>query len=596
MEGDSSIEEDLELFKEICIETDSDSETEDFISFFGKPLPRPPPEPATEYLEKWIDFEKYIEEKCENRINILDRSRFHNIERPIIIGFNHFRERCYYHTKWLDRFYQLSLIYGNRIEFIVADFMDIDIMYPHSNPISFYCTLVKPENESFYVYTIDERKRMLQYFDAYKTTDSLVELSENLLKGKLYISQPISESQTDHNVRISVHLNFDEMVTNSNKDILLIVGLGGYQPHQEREPDYELIAEELKASNIDIVYIDGDKNYVPFKFNVNCYPTLIFIPYNDKEQFVYFNGSARDTKHVIQFLQDNMGLQGACLRQRQLSALRYKPFTLPENTELHFNDLPRYINEYYPKSFNVLDRKTFDISKGYQCHIILFMDFKGNDLAYYFKTIQIVHQVAEGKHGYGVNYWIADLNDLDVIYPKWYHKYIKDLVYDKCVPQVYAVDRTKRTYKVQDVFKTASSLFYYTYNLIYNNMYYSQLKTAINHCDKVISCIADNFEMFIKKCKSHIFLTMYRSIYSESFKLLKILDEMVAEAHSLNVILIKMDAKFNYVPLEYVHSSYPVHFFIPHHKKDTETIRYKSIAQNKDDILEFIRKSVEQLL
>lgn len=589
----ATIEEEYQLFQQICLDSDTDEDsTVDYENVRETPLrlrPRPPPEPTKPIVEKYIDFEKYLQENYGNRIKILNRSTFHLIQRPIILFFNHFREKCFYHTEWLDRFYKVSLKYGDRIEFIAADQMDMDLMYPHTNPINFFCYLISPEDESPCVYAIDETKQICEYFDAYKTVENLSKLCENLLDGSLYISQAIPEKQ-ETLVKVCVHSNYNDIVTNSTQDTFLIVGLGIYIPCEENEPNYEQMAEEFQTANIQIVYIDGHRNYVPFKFNANSYPTLLFIPHEDQEDFIRYDRGPRDTENVRDFLQKNMGSQGKHWRQIERMKLQYKPFRLPKGNELHVEELNVYIKDNFPNSIHVLDRNSFRTIK--KCIIITFMDFKGHGIKFYLPALQNLYQVAESKYIFGVEYIIADLQDIDILYPTWYEQYMEDLQIDSTIPQVYAIDRMKNARHV-DPFKTAASIFYYSYHLIYSGLFHSQPVTVSEtNSDKVKTCVAQNLKPSIEQSKIDVFLTIYWGTYRDSNKILNVLEEIADEATCLNVKMIKMDAKLNFVPLEYTYSKYPVHFFITRHNmNDERTIRYISLQQSKDDIFGFIRRN-----
>ena len=92
------------------------------------------------------------------------------------------------------------------------------------------------------------------------------------------------------------------MVLKSTKNIFLIVNLVPYQNDQAYEPNYDKLALTFKDSNLDFVYMEAEKNYIPFELHVNCYPTLIFIPSNDKNNFIYYEGF-RNEEDITEFLQ-----------------------------------------------------------------------------------------------------------------------------------------------------------------------------------------------------------------------------------------------------------------------------------------------------
>lgn len=96
----------------------------------------------------------------------------------------------------------------------------------------------------------------------------------------------------------------------------------------------------------------------------------------------------------------------------------------------------------------------------------------------------------------------------------------------------------------------------------------------------------------MKNAKQNIFLTIYRSNYIESHKILNILNEIAQEVQDLDVELVKIDAKYNSISAEYSYDTYPVHFFIPKGRRDEDTVRYINQNSSKEEILEFIKNNI----
>ncbi|KNC25552.1 hypothetical protein FF38_12971 [Lucilia cuprina] len=162
-----SFEDITKSFDQIDIQDLPDSEKNDIFASTDMTYYKYVPKQIFPHQEpEYIDFELYIKENCENKIKVLNRETFTQIQRPIVIFFHHFREKCAYLSKWLDIIYQLVLKYGDRIEFIAADIYDIDVIYPRSNPINFYRRIVRPKKDSPKIYVIDEKKRIHQHFEA----------------------------------------------------------------------------------------------------------------------------------------------------------------------------------------------------------------------------------------------------------------------------------------------------------------------------------------------------------------------------------------------------------------------------------------------
>lgn len=256
------------MLKQLAMEKGGDENIYVYKQWRYKPIPQPkervkPPEK--------IDFELYIKEKCENKIKILKRETFHEIKKPIIIMFNHFREMCYYHKIYLNRLYELAGKYGEHIEFIAADIYDIDIIFPGRSPLSFYSILVRPEDITPYTYAINEHKCIYELMDAYKELDTLRELCENLLKQKLFPSQTIPENNENKLIKICVHHNHEELVEKSTKNIFIIIN---FDKLENNEIQYDKVALALKDYNLDIVYMQAEENYIPFKYYAYCFLLL----------------------------------------------------------------------------------------------------------------------------------------------------------------------------------------------------------------------------------------------------------------------------------------------------------------------------------
>ncbi|XP_058974191.1 uncharacterized protein LOC105261651 [Musca domestica] len=593
-------EEEFRLFRQITIEDDESNQQiikPKTIIRKRKYPPRPPrlpPSPQQNLHDNYVDFVCYVREKCENKIKILQRSTFQAIERPIILAFNHFREFCYYHQDKLDTLFKLSLQYGDRIEFLVGDQMDMDVLYPNTNPIELLSYSLRPEDQNIQVYAINERKWVYEHFDAYNTEETLAELCENLLNGSIYRSQAIPEPG-ETLVKICVHLSFEKVVWQSSQDILLIIGYGDYSPrdeyHLKYEPNYEELAKEFVDSNVKIVYMDGDKNYTKFEYNAGGYPTILFIPHNDKNAFIHYMQGARDTENMRNFIKQNVGAQGEKWRQEDRNKLKYKPFSLATDKQLTYEDLGLYVDENFPRSFQLLNRNSLKTDNN--CHIIHLFDFQGTPITYYQDILKKIHQVAQGTFCYAVKFLIGDFRDVNIIFPKWYLKHLdnKQLENSK-QPQVYAIDRMKLIYKISDL-PTPSSWFYYFVKLHYSQLSYSQTPYTCRpwRRDVVKTCVAENFHTHINNSRHNIFLTIYRSNYIESHKILNILNEIAQEVQDFGVELLKMDVKYNSISVEYSFDTYPVHFFIPKRNRDEETVRYINKNSSKENILEFIRNN-----
>ncbi|KAM7361940.1 uncharacterized protein ACRADG_012801 [Cochliomyia hominivorax] len=528
---------------------------------------------------EFLDFAKYIQDNCENKIQILNRQTFVEITKPLIIVFNHFREKCHYHKKCLDVLYEASLKYSEQIEFIAADIMDIDVIYPEKNPLTFWTKMKRPEEQTPYIYAIDEKKRIYEYLD-YNRKRSLEELCEHLLSKKLYPSQPIKENLETDLIKIAVHDNFEEMVLKSSKNIFLIIN---NEEIEEYEGNYNDLSGDLKDLNLDIVYIEAEKNYIPFEYKVNCYPTIIFIPSQDKKNFVYYEGleSERDflekvikkPEYVKKLLQEQQG-------PGQRPAIEVAP-----DFKREFHKLCFFLQEHYRNSLEVLDRAVVEKSK---CLIfIAFMDFQKHFTAQHIKWFNELNQLAAISV---YKFFVADFKDIDVINSKWLPE---DLIKSaQGQPKIYAIDRLNHTYEFGN-FSSITSLYYFADQIEHGDLYYSQVYSSDQEHKLIKEWTADAFHNLLYSTNKHLFLTFYSSDDENSEKLMKLLEEISEEVKELNVEVVKFDVKLNYVDLEYAQDRYPVHYFINKNNK-----QYNKLAENNDfdknKLMKFIENYVEE--
>ncbi|KAI8129184.1 hypothetical protein FF38_12963 [Lucilia cuprina] len=439
--------------------SDSEYETETYTE-------RPPTPPRI--VLKAIDFEEYVKENYEDKIKILNRKTFQQISKPIIIVFNHFREKCAYHTKILDTVHQLALKYGERIEFIAADMFDIDLLKFKRIALDFFYGDVSPEKVNAFIFAIDQQKRVheLHYADE-QSVESLTNLCEDLLNDRLFKSQPLPEPDSSRLVKICVHDNYHELVTNSTKHILLIVNHTDYTEIKPDEgPNYEMVAEHLKPYNVDVVYINGDQNYIPYELGITCYTTLVLIPQDDKTNFIcHPTGGDSIEENIINtvkmYIEDRKAFEE--LKEKERSTNWYYPLKITTDFNLDIKELPQYLKEKCGDCLKVFQRSELENIQN-DCNILIFMDFRNDKcLTHHLKWIDQVYQVAMNLEG--INYFIADYKDIDVINTEWKSENFKEnITPESMVPRVFGIDQNKNKFQMKD-FKNPATLFYFGYGL-----------------------------------------------------------------------------------------------------------------------------------
>lgn len=536
---------------------------------------------------KDVHFEQYIRDNCANKITILHRETFHQILHPIIIIFNHFHVKCAYHTKWLDMLYELALQYGDRMEFIAADIIDMNIMYPNSNPMNFFTRITRPEEEPSTIFVIDQKKRTHYIFDANTNLEKLTQICKDIFNDKLFPSLPITDTNNGKLVKTCVHRNYDDLVLKSSKNILLIIGLHASLEACESEPDYEKVAWTLKDYNLDIVYIEAEKNYVPFEFGTLTYPTLIYLPFNDKNNFIFYE-NYRSEDLIIQFLKNvTTKPEYLHLKQKQHRLRNQcKIVKVPNDFQLEFDGLNDFLYQHYDERITLFDRKMLNNMK--QTLLIAFFDFKDKCLPHHVQWFDKIFQVAENC--YSIKFCVADIKDVNIINTKWQ---ANDLIEDSSSKtKICAIDCYNLTYEMID-FNTLPSLFYFTCALENGNLFYTQAFHKNTTSEGVKVWTAQYFYKLLNKTKKHTFIAFYSSDDQESEKLCVLLEQVSEDVKNFNVEIVKYDVSLNYTSLEYVQSSYPAYYFIPKNNKNDSRL-YINENLNRNDMVEFIKNNVDK--
>ncbi|KNC25530.1 hypothetical protein FF38_12968 [Lucilia cuprina] len=456
--------------------------------------------------------------------------------------------------------------------------MDIDILYTKRNPLSFCSRLVRPENQTPFVYALDERKRVHEH--SIQGEKDIYELCENLLTGKLFPSQPIPENNENNLIKICVHDNYEDLVLNSTKNIFLIIHK---HKNQTMETDYENLALELKDYNLDIILMEAEKNYIPFEYQIKSYPTILYIPHDDKNNFVYYDDLQNELEFLKKVHEQPQYLKS--LQQEQQSKIQCKSVQIAADVRLPFKKLPQFLKDKYDGCFEILDREVIEKSK--KLILIAFMNFQGKCNPQHIEWLNKLYQLAEVSV---FKFFIADFEDIDVINTKWQMEELIESSQGK--PKIYALDRLNHTYEFGN-FDSILSLYYFADSIEHGDLYYSQVYPSDTQETLVKTWTADLFYSLLYSTKKHIFITFYSSLDEHAENILNLLELLAKEVKELNVELVKFDIELNYVDLEYAQKKYPAFYFISKLNK-RHSLHYADNDLNFDKMLNFIKMNVEE--
>ncbi|ELT97494.1 hypothetical protein CAPTEDRAFT_170995 [Capitella teleta] len=139
------------------------------------------------------------------------------------------------------------------------------------------------------------------------STNALEKFTNDFLAGNVepYLkSEPIPSSQ-DKDVKVVVAKNFDDIVNDATKDVMIEFYAPWARECKTFAPKYDEIAARLTSyGDIVIAKMDATVNDVPHRYTIRRFPTLFFSPKGFKDSPLRYVGSL-EVNDVIDFINEN---------------------------------------------------------------------------------------------------------------------------------------------------------------------------------------------------------------------------------------------------------------------------------------------------
>lgn len=143
---------------------------------------------------------------------------------------------------------------------------------------------------------------MKEIFDMPNFEKFLTAFSQNLLEAFLK-SEPVPAEQGA--VKVAVAKNFDELVVQNTKDVLVEFYAPWCGHCKKLTPIFDELGEKMETlgENVEIVKMDATANDVPSGYDVRGFPTLFWVPSTTKKPEPYNGG--REIADFVKFIDEN---------------------------------------------------------------------------------------------------------------------------------------------------------------------------------------------------------------------------------------------------------------------------------------------------
>merc|ERR1712142_214302 len=153
---------------------------------------------------------------------------------------------------------------------------------------------------NFAVSNKDDFMSELTEFDMETFKDFLTQLEAGNIEPYIK-SEPVPDNSAA-SVKVAVAKNFEELVTKSEKDVLVEFYAPWCGHCKELTPIYDELGEKMAEEAVEIVKMDATANDVPPAYDVKGFPTLYWVPKGSKKPESYNGG--RELDDFIKFISE----------------------------------------------------------------------------------------------------------------------------------------------------------------------------------------------------------------------------------------------------------------------------------------------------
>eukprot|EP00033_Pygsuia_biforma_P000992 GCRY01001136.1.p1 GENE.GCRY01001136.1~~GCRY01001136.1.p1 ORF type:complete len:489 (+),score=109.92 GCRY01001136.1:105-1571(+) len=247
-------------------------------------------------LENWIY--KYSVPKI-GQLTQTNQARFQKQGLPIV--------KLYLDVNWQNR--KSMKYYQNRVNKILPEF-EGKVLFALVSNTEFQKEVEQFGEKKDLVIVVDDWKNDARYLfpDKKFNVNTFRDFVKDFLGGKIekfVKSQPIPATPKEDDVTVVVAKNFEDIVLDETKDVLLEVYAPWCGHCKKLAPVYSDLARKMrKHGSVVIAKVDGTANDLPPAFKASGYPSLFFAPAHKKDSPMKYSGE-RDLGSFMKFIKEN---------------------------------------------------------------------------------------------------------------------------------------------------------------------------------------------------------------------------------------------------------------------------------------------------
>merc|ERR1711993_152808 len=140
--------------------------------------------------------------------------------------------------------------------------------------------------------------KMTEEFSMETLKDFLTQLEAGNVEP--WIKSEAVPDNSANDVKVAVAKNFEELVTKSEKDVLVEFYAPWCGHCKKLTPIYDELGDKMADEDVEIVKMDATANDVPPAFSVSGFPTLFWLPADTKKPESYQGG--REVDDFVKFI------------------------------------------------------------------------------------------------------------------------------------------------------------------------------------------------------------------------------------------------------------------------------------------------------